>query len=218
MDDEPQEKDFHAVALVTDLLKTATPDALVYNNIKFMDVSPEFLDTYLSTAKPDMLMTDTYPYFKSTKPAWYPENPFLRSTDVRFVPNKGHSTPAGLLNWSKGAGDDKHIKGITLATPTHDKQDALIGFFSDENGHQYFMIQNIYRAPSLSAGSATSMVTINLAKTGLPSPGIVYRLDRTTGKSLAVHPMNRTELRDTLPGDTADLYSYTPFDLSTLQR
>ena len=73
--DEAQKADFHAIAVVTDYLKTATPDALTYCNIGFQDVSPDFLNTYLNTVKPDMLMTDTYPFFKSSKPAWCPENP-----------------------------------------------------------------------------------------------------------------------------------------------
>ena len=80
---------------------------------------------------------------------------------MRFVPNKGHSTPAGLTNWSKGAGGDKYIKGIGLSTPTHDKQDALIGFFTDQKGRRYFMLQNLYRAPGLSAAAATSTITVN---------------------------------------------------------
>jgi hypothetical protein len=335
--DEPKEADFHAIAVVTEYLKDATPNALIYSNIGFEDVSPDFLNTYLNTAKPDMLMTDTYPYFTSSKPAWYPENPkwfniamtvrkaaldrgipyfcwleafqsepstgsdagtvpfsfrlpsesemraeaytcltmgytglswfgydladprtcdflvdwttrmpnksyywvqsidrevqklgvylrFLKSTDVRFVPNKGNSTPEGLTNWSKGAGGDKYIRDIELSAPAHaspldrarDKQDALIGFFTDKKGHEYFMLENLYRSPDLSASAATSSVTVSFDGGRLPVPGVVYRLDRTTGKSVAVRLVNGSQLRDRLPGGTADLYSYMPFNLAAM--
>ena len=324
VDDEPKESDFHAIAIVTDLLKTKTPKALIYNNISFRDVNPSFLNHYLSTVKPDMLMCDTYPYYLPTKPSWFPENPdwfsiamttrssalaqgipyftwlqsfqgkpgtdnywrfpsesemraeayailtmgykgiswfsydngddgccewlvdqttrvpnkhyywvraidseiqklgvylrFLKSTDVRFVPNKGNPTPAGLVNWSIGAGGDKYIKGITLSTQAQKNRDALVGFFTDSNGRQCFMLQNLYRAPGLSANAGSSTIMVNFSRGRLPVPGTVYRLDRATGKNVAVRLVNGTQLQDTLPGGTADLYSYTPFDLSMLRH
>jgi len=322
VDDEPKENDFHAIAVVSDYLKTNTPDDLIYSNISFEDANPTFLNTYLNAVKPDILKADTYPFFKPGKPAWYPENPdwfkiamnirncalandipyftwleafgsqptaphffrfpsesemrteaytaltlgfkgiswfgydaadpstcnflvewstrepektyywvksidrevknlgvylrFLKSTDVRFVPNKGNPTPAGLTNWSESAGGDKYIESIELSKPAHTRQDALLGFFTDEQARQYFMLQNLYRGEHLSASAATSTITVKFKGTSLPVRGTIYRLDRKTCKSVAVPLVNGNELRDRLPGGTADLYSYTPFALGIL--
>jgi len=329
--DEPKETDFHALAVVTDLLKTATPNALIYNNISYSDISPEFLNTYLDTVKPDMLMTDTYPYFKSSTPERYPENPewfniamttrkfslvhgipyftwleamqgvdgtpaqaamvpyhfrlpsesemrtevftvlamgfkglswfgydnsddncrewlvdpitrkpnktyywvqsinaevknlgvylrFLNSIDVRFVPNKGNPTPKGLSNWTRRAGGDKYISSIIPASPAHTNRDILIGFFKDQKGRRYFMLQNLYRSTDMSASSGYSTILVNFKNARLPVKNTIYRLDRITGKCVTVHLTKELNLKDTLPGGTADLYSYTPFDLSILQN
>ena len=75
LDDEPTENDFHALGVVADWMRANTPDALIYNNISYRDINSSFLDKYLNTVKPDMLMTDTYPYYKPSKSSWYPENP-----------------------------------------------------------------------------------------------------------------------------------------------
>ena len=87
---------------------------------------------------------------------------------MRFVPNEGNSTPVGLTNWSEGAGGDRYIKAIELSKPAHAKQDALLGFFTDKKGGQYFMLENLYRSPDLSASAATSTVTVKFK--GASSP------------------------------------------------
>ena len=131
---------------------------------------------------------------------------------MRFITIRGHSTPSGLSNWGKGAGLDQHITGISLTTPGHARQDALIGFFIDKRGRQYFMLQNLYRAPELTARAATSSITIDFRGELLPVRGTVYRLDRASGKSVEVKLINDNKLYDSLPGGTADLYSYVPFE------
>ena len=138
---------------------------------------------------------------------------YLNSTDVRFVPNTGNPTANGLINWSVGAGGDPYIRNIYLDTPAA-KIDALIGFFTDDHGQRYFMIQNLYRDTTSSASAKTSSFTVYFGGVTLPVPGKVYRLDRSTGQSVEVPLVNGVNLNFDLPGGTAELYSYQPFTLN----
>ena len=138
---------------------------------------------------------------------------FLKSEDVRFVPNTGHGTPSGLSNWSSGAGGDQYIQAICVQQPSVDKRDALIGFFTDASGQRYFMIQNLWRGSTYSAADTSAAITIGYYGATLPVPGKVYRLDRSTGQSVEVSLNGGGNLNLSLPGGTAELFSYTPFSL-----
>ena len=140
---------------------------------------------------------------------------FLNNTDVRFVPNAGHSTPSGLTNWSSGAGGDNYILAIYVQTPSVTNRDALIGFFTDSSGQRYFMVQNLYRGPYYSAADTYAAFSIYYGNgNNLPVPNTIYRLDRTTGQSVAVSLNQGTTLNFSMPGGTAELFSYQPFSLS----
>jgi hypothetical protein len=66
----------------------------------------------------------------------------LNSTAVRFIPAKEFLQPEGTTNWFRGSGDDPYI---TKIKPANDKQlmEISVGFFQDDAGKIYFMIQNV---------------------------------------------------------------------------
>ena len=139
------------------------------------------------------------------------------NTGVRFIPNTGHSTPTGLVNWSSGAGGDNYIYWTSMS-PNNANQDALIGFFKDAQGQQYFMLQNLYRGPNLSASQASTNFTVDYTGSTLPVPGHVYRLDRSTGQSVDITLRSGIALDVTMTGGTAELYSYRPFSLDQVRN
>src|SRR5439155_12054637 len=58
----------------------------------------------------------------------------LTSTDIRMIPGTGHSLPAGISAWARGAGGNNYITAITPVTspgggtsPSY--SDVLIGYF-----------------------------------------------------------------------------------------
>ena len=113
-------------------------------------------------------------------------------------------------------GGDPYISSIGLSSADNTYQDGLIGLFTDLQGQRYFMIQNLYHGMNLTASQAASTITINF-NTAL---NYVYKLDRTTGLSDQVALTNggATLTCSSMPGGTADLYSYTPFTLAQTEN
>lgn len=62
----------------------------------------------------------------------------LKSTDVRYVASISLLRPSGIQAWAKGAGSDPYLSGVAIGGG----QDALVGFFRDDCGETYVMVQN----------------------------------------------------------------------------
>ena len=88
---------------------------------------------------------------------------FLESTDIRFVAGRylqngnmvKNSTPQGLENWRYGAGNNTHILNVKAADGIEGtEKNGMIGFFKDDQGHNYFMLTNLYHGAAMSADQA----------------------------------------------------------------
>ena len=66
----------------------------------------------------------------------------LTSTDVRYVSSVPLVQPAGTQAFGKGAGGDPFLVGVAAA-PGELFLDILVGFFVDDFGEQYVMVQNV---------------------------------------------------------------------------
>lgn len=144
----------------------------------------------------------------------------LTSTDVRYVPRYALSKPQGIAAWSAGAGGDPHLTGISL----DDDREALVGFFVDDCGERYVMLQNQAHdgASLLNRSESPASFTLGFDFAGAPpglDPSQLEALDLETGAivdlSLAGTGTTRT-LTTTLPAGGVLLFKYktgAPFAL-----
>ena len=67
----------------------------------------------------------------------------LTSTDVRFIKANHHLSeqPIDTQTWEFGAGGDQYLVGVTPA-PGQSPLEILLGFFVDEFGERYLVVQN----------------------------------------------------------------------------
>lgn len=110
----------------------------------------------------------------------------LTSTDVRYVPATQYYTPPGTTRWSAGAGSDPYITQIAPA-PGNDLLEILVGFFRDDSGEFYTMVQNVRHThgdfPINSSNPGTIRVSFDF--TNVPGgfdPSRVLSLSKTDGK------------------------------------
>jgi hypothetical protein len=68
-------------------------------------------------------------------------NLWLTSTDVRYIPVNALLQPPESENWTPGAGDDPYLTAVEC--PNNQWMEILIGFFKDDAGEIYFMLQNV---------------------------------------------------------------------------
>ena len=85
----------------------------------------------------------------------------LTSTDVRYIPVKAILQPRETSNWAPGAGGDPYLSAITCTTSTF--LEILIGFFQDDAGEYYFMVQNVSHDSGSWPNNATDTETIRLS-------------------------------------------------------
>ena len=130
----------------------------------------------------------------------------LRSSDVRFVPGGlagTNPTPAGLTNWSQGAGGDSLIQRIEVLDIGAAK-DGLVGYFTDDAGRQFLMLTNLYQDYNLTAEQAQVRFEIEFDD----SITEVLRTNPQTGLSELV-PLQDNMLSLDLLGGTGELFQYT---------
>ncbi|MDP6934225.1 MAG: hypothetical protein QGG40_14970, partial [Myxococcota bacterium] len=73
----------------------------------------------------------------------------LTSVDVRYIPSVSWYAPDGTTDWSPGAGDDPYLTSIEAIDLEWDEmQDISVGFFVDDQGEAYVMVQNPTHAHS----------------------------------------------------------------------
>jgi hypothetical protein len=134
---------------------------------------------------------------------------FMRSTDVRFIPGRaGNPTPAGLTNWSAGAGADPHILSIDIDGDAAG-EDGMIGFFTDDRGNRFFMLVNLHHG----AGESPAGTSLNFHVEFDAAVTELLRLSRETGEEEVVY-LNDHALDIVLPGGTGELFGYWHFPLS----
>ncbi len=70
----------------------------------------------------------------------------LTSTDVRYVPQSVLYMPEDTPVWAPGAGGDPWLTAVeSVSSSLLQPQEWAVGFFEDDNGERYFMVQNAAR-------------------------------------------------------------------------
>jgi hypothetical protein len=138
---------------------------------------------------------------------------FMTSTDVKYVAGRhlaGSDTvknpiPASLADWSADGDPDDHILSIVTnnVAPT---QNGLIGFFTDDNGDDAFMLMNTNHGPVLHPASRLSF-TIEFDS----SIDSLLRLDRATGEQVVV-PLTDHRLTLSISAGIGELFKYNEGD------
>lgn len=126
----------------------------------------------------------------------------LTSTDWRFLSGGVSTTPAEMSAWNASAGNGL-IDAISIGGPSLSRKDGLVGYFTDDDGDDYFMLANTYHGDSLDAAAAAVSFTITFDS----AVDTIWRLNRLTG---LVEQINLTNsiLNLTLPGGTGDLFKF----------
>jgi len=148
----------------------------------------------------------------------------LTSTDVRYTPSVPLLTPQGTKPWQVGAGGDPYLVGLAPA-PGQLLLDILVGFFVDDKGERYVMVQNVRHEsgswPIDNDNNGTFRLTFDFGKapSGLDQTQVLG-LDRVTGKvqALALTPLSggKAQLDVTLAAGNPVLFKYAtgvPFAL-----
>lgn len=126
----------------------------------------------------------------------------LESTDWRFVSGGGPARPEYMTDLDASVGDGR-LLGVALDGPAADLRDAVVGFFTDDAGGQYFMLVNTFHGKTLTAHDAEVTFTLTFAE----SVEAVWRLNRLTGDVEQLALTGHT-LTVTLPGGTGDLFKF----------
>lgn len=114
----------------------------------------------------------------------------LTSTEVCYIPGDalfGLLQPEGTRDWTRGAGGDSYIMGFTATSASISPQDLLVGFFVDEEGDHYAMLQNPnhqggeYQVGRIDAATYTIDFDFSRAPAGTARDHILV-LDRRTGQ------------------------------------
>jgi len=133
----------------------------------------------------------------------------LTSTDVRFVPSNSLLQPDSTSDWSPGAGGDPYI---TALDGSADLDELSVGFFTDDCGDIYIMVQNASHThgnfPTVLDTAITVTMSFDFATVTDPNfdTASVESLNKLTG-AVEVTPLTSTgattaDLSFTLdPGD-----------------
>ena len=133
---------------------------------------------------------------------------FAKSNGIFYVPGQAGNTvptyngPIDLDVWSDGADPDSHILDVSIdenATLIN----GLIGFFTADNGEEYFMNCNLFSGPGLTPVDAEVTFRVQFDA----SVSSLLRINRLTGDQEVVS-LTSNELVDVLPGGTGNLYKY----------
>jgi len=142
----------------------------------------------------------------------------LKSTDVRYKASQGLWKPDGTTAWKAGAGGDAYITQIAGGDGIFlDDNEFAIGYFSDDSGEQYVMIQNQNHKnaqwPINNTKNAELVVSFDFGN----SPGNVAAthlqvLNKKTG-IVENHPLTsvgagQAQLKVTLPSGDAIFFKY----------
>ncbi len=142
----------------------------------------------------------------------------LTSTGVRYVPALLETVgilaqPPGTENWARGAGGD----GYLVAVETDGlAQDVVLGFFADDDGGRYFMVQNPNHVrgtfPTDSTNDAQIRLRFDFSSRDEGPPDHLQWLNARSGaverQALAAEGGDGAGLSLTLPAGDARLFKY----------
>jgi len=103
--DEPSPQHLPGITDIANYLRANKPDSLIYLNVA--NVDPTFLDTLMTTVKPDVLMYDYYPFYSGGHAATYgPVNidEFFSQMTKVLTKTKQYNVP--LFSWMQTFTDD----------------------------------------------------------------------------------------------------------------
>lgn len=138
----------------------------------------------------------------------------LTSTDVRYLPAIALALPLGTRRWTQGAGDDPFL--VDVAVQEGNFVDVSLGFFRDDAGEHYLMVQNVSHKngefPTNLGGQGTIRLTFDFACAGgAVDDSRVLRLSAVSGvvEELALTAAGATKILDlVLPGGDGVLLKY----------
>lgn len=145
----------------------------------------------------------------------------LTSTDVRYLAAFSILAPRGISAWGQGAGGDPYLSDVEVAG----NRDLLVGFFVDDCGERYVMLQSQQHAGGLlhNSGTSDTEVTLRFDFEGAPAGldvSLVESLDLSSGEivdlALSAAGASGAELQLTLPAGAPLLFKYAtgqPFAL-----
>ena len=144
---------------------------------------------------------------------------FMTSTDARYIAGQHQQgaslvknpVPLAMTDWTAATDPDDHILNISIAQIGADL-DGLIGFFTDDNGDDAFMVTNVYHGPSVPAGS---QFTMNIRFDD--SIQSILELDRLTGQQVILTVPASHQLSIVLPAGTGRLFKYNEGDFLLAQ-
>ncbi len=126
----------------------------------------------------------------------------LTSTEIRYVPTLSWFPPEGTVIWEPGAGGDPYITALEPA-PDQLALEILVGFFRDDYGEFYTMVQNVrhehgeFPINNDEEGSIRIVFDFSGAPAGLDRSAVLS-LNKLTGQ-VEVVPMSQVQ------GDVATL-------------
>jgi hypothetical protein len=139
---------------------------------------------------------------------------FMTSTDIKYIPGRHtenstfvkNPTPLGMTDWSSSNDPDDHIQSFTIES-INIELNALIGFFTDDNGDDAFMITSTFHGPSV-APTAAFAITVQFDD----SIQSILELDRLTGQQVIVPIPANHRLTLGFPAGTGRLFKYNEGD------
>ena len=147
----------------------------------------------------------------------------LTSTDVRYLPFNALAQPDGTTDWTAGAGGDRYLTRIEAQG---DLAEVMVGFFVDDCGDQYFMVQN----PNHENGSFpvdnddALTVELDFDFSSAPAATDTSSLSRFDNKTAAIESVELTEtsattasLSITLAAGDAAMFKYKTPNAFALQ-
>ncbi len=110
----------------------------------------------------------------------------LTSTDVRYVAGLAGLPPLGIAEWAVGAGEDPYITAL-IAVDAPPLQELAVGYFTDDAGERYVMVQNQNHAGASFPNESELATGVEVRFDFAGAPMALDRtqvevLDRTTGR------------------------------------
>ncbi|QDS99077.1 LamG domain-containing protein [Adhaeretor mobilis] len=126
---------------------------------------------------------------------------YLESTDWRNVWGGVTSfTPNTIPSWDLNAGQGQ-IDSISIDGPAADLKDAMVGYFEDDLGEEYFMLVNMWHGVGLDPDDLIADFTVEFDS----SIDTIWRLNRLTGLVEEIS-LTSNAFTFSLPGGTGDLF------------
>lgn len=120
----------------------------------------------------------------------------LTSTDVRYIARYALLHPQGISSWSPGAGGDPYLADIEVTG----NRDLLVGFFVDDCGEHYVMVQSQQHSSGIPPNRGTSTTEVTLRFDFSQAP---MNLDDTYVESFDISTGNIVDLVLTSDGPTS---------------